>query len=169
MKQVGIGLAILLVMVLAGCGPRAEAQGGETQVVATSTPTPTRTPEPVSDGAAAGDPSTRSDNQGAVVVEITPVDLKTSGDTLVFDVSLNTHSVDLSMDLAAAATLSTDTGRSVMARSWEAPKGGHHVAGTLAFPATVEGARLLAGASKVTLTIKGLDAPERLFTWDLTP
>ncbi len=169
MRRVGVGLAMILVMVLAGCAPRAEAGVVETQVVANPTPPPTRTPEPVSDGAAAGNPSTRSDNQGAVVVEITPVDLKTSADTLAFDISLNTHSVDLSMNLAAEATLSTDTGRSVNGVSWDAPAGGHHVAGTLTFPSSVDGTRLLAGASKVTLTIKGLDAPERVFTWDLNP
>lgn len=169
MRRVGVGLAMILVMVLAGCAPRAEAGVVETQVVANPTPLATRTPEPVSDGAVPGNQSTRSDNQGAVVVEITPVDLKTSADTLAFDVSLNTHSVDLSMNLAAEATLATDTGRSVNGLSWDAPAGGHHVAGKLTFPASVDGTRLLAGASKVTLTIKGLDAPERVFTWDLNP
>lgn len=169
MRRVGIGFAALMLFVLAGCGPRAEARAPETQALPTGTALPTRTPASASAASEAGSSSTRSDNQGAVVVEITPVDLKTSADTLAFDISLNTHSVDLSMNLAAEATLATDTGRSVNGLSWDAPAGGHHVAGTLTFPASIDGTRLLAGASKVTLTIKGLDAPERVFTWDLNP
>ncbi len=105
---------------------------------------------------------------GAIVVEITPVDLAASGDTLAFNVSLETHSVDLSMDLAAVSALTTDTGRSVNALSWDAPKGGHHVSGTLIFPANIDGARVLSGASKLTITITGLDAPTRTFAWDLS-
>ncbi len=47
------------------------------------------------------------------------------------------------------------------------PTGGHHVSGTLSFPASVEGKPVLDGATKLTLTIKSVDAPERVFIWDL--
>jgi len=108
----------------------------------------------------------RLDEQGAVVVEITPLNLNSPGETLDFQISLNTHSVDLSMDLAALSTLKTDTGYSVQATAWEAPLGGHHVSGKLSFPATVNGASLLADATKLTLTMLNLDAPERKFVWE---
>ena len=170
MRQVKFGLFVLLAIALAGCGSSAGTIANAAPDAATLTPLPTRTPaSQPGPGPGPDASSTRTDSQGAVVVEITPVDLKTSGDTLVFNVSLNTHSVDLSMDLAATATLATDTGRSVNALSWEAPKGGHHVTGTLTFPASAGGARLLAGALKLTLSIKDLNAPERAFTWDLNP
>lgn len=108
-----------------------------------------------------------TDNQGAVTVFVKPLDLDISQDKLSFEVSLDTHSVDLSMDLAALATLAADNGQSVQAAVWDAPLGGHHVSGTLSFPANVEGKAILEGASKLTLIIKDVDAPERVFTWDL--
>lgn len=112
-----------------------------------------------------GEELSKYDNQGAVEVKVTPVNLDNPGETIEFEVSLNTHSVDLSMDLADLASLETDTGLSVEASLWDAPLGGHHVGGKLSFPASVEGSALLEGAGEVRLIISGLDAPERIFTW----
>ncbi len=111
--------------------------------------------------------TTLMDDQGAIIVEITPINSSTKPDSLNFSVGLTTHSIDLSMDLATLATLTTDNGSTVQATGWEAPRGGHHVSGMLSFPASVEGKLFLDGAKKLTLTIKDLDAPERIFTWDL--
>lgn len=111
---------------------------------------------------------TKSDIQGAVTVEITPDNLDNPGDTLIFDVSMNTHSVDLSMDLAQLAVLSTDTGKTVQATQWDAPRGGHHLEGKLSFPSTLDGKNLLDGAKSVTLTLNNVDAAARIFTWQLT-
>lgn len=108
-----------------------------------------------------------TDSQGAVTVIVKPLDLNSSPDTLSFEVTLDTHSIDLSMDLAALATLTIDTGQSVQAVVWDAPLGGHHVSGTLSFPASVESKPILDGASKLTLIIKDVDAPERIFSWNL--
>jgi len=109
----------------------------------------------------------RVDQQGAVTVEITPPKLSEASDTLEFEVALNTHSVDLSMDLAALSTLATDKGLVVPATKWNAPLGGHHVSGTLSFPANQDGKSVLAGAQRLTLTIRDLDAARRVFEWDL--
>lgn len=111
---------------------------------------------------------TKSDAQGSVTVEITPENLNELGDTLVFDVSMDTHSVDLSMDLAQLAVLTTDTGKTVQAIQWDAPSGGHHVEGKLSFPSILDGKNLLDGASNITITINNVDAPARTFTWQLT-
>lgn len=108
-----------------------------------------------------------TDDQGAVVVSVKPLDLGGSPDTLDFAVSLSTHSVDLSMDLSVMATLSSDNGLSVQGAVWDAPLGGHHVSGTLSFPASAGGGTILEGATKLILVIKDLDAPERVFSWDL--
>lgn len=112
------------------------------------------------------DGQAQEDSQGAVWVTVTPLNLNNPGDALVFDVALNTHSVDLSMDLATLSTLTTDTGLSVQAITWDAPRGGHHVQGRLYFPVSVNGTPLLDGARKVTLVVTNVDAPERVFVWE---
>ena len=106
------------------------------------------------------------DEQGAVAVEILPLNLNEPGGTIDFEVYLNTHSVDLSMNLAELAALSTDTGKTVQATSWDSPPGGHHVSGQLSFPASVDGSPFLDGANRLTLTLVNIDAPERVFVWE---
>lgn len=153
-------IGVLLVVFLAACG--AEPVGPPPVVSAaeqgngdSSVPAPAAALE------------TAVDEQGAVSVAVTPVDLSVDAPTLDFEVAMNTHSVDLSMDLATLATLTTDNGRSVTATVWDAVPGGHHVSGVLSFPATVKETAVLAGASQLTLTIRDVDAPERTFVWSL--
>ena len=115
----------------------------------------------------AGEP--KVDSQGMVTVELTPENLNDPGDSLVFDVAMNTHSVNLGMDLSKLATLTTDTNQSVPASGWDGPKeGGHHVSGKLTFPAENNGKPVLEGAKQVTITITDVDAPSRVFTWQLS-
>lgn len=109
----------------------------------------------------------REDTQGAVSVDVIPMNLDTSGDTLDFEVAMNTHSVDLSMDLVTLATLESDTGLSVTPANWNGPRGGHHVTGILSFPASMDGEPLREGARRLTLTIRDVDVPERVFVWEL--
>jgi len=167
MRPFVIGL-VSFAAILAGCASGAASATPTVAIPSTSTPLATQIPA-VTPGTASetNTASTQTDSQGAITIEITPVDLAASGVTFAFDVSLNTHSVDLSMDLAAAATLIADTGRSVAALAWDAPKGGHHVSGKLIFPALVDGTPLLEGASQLTLILTGIDAPERRFAWGL--
>jgi len=108
-----------------------------------------------------------SDSMGAVTVTARPVDLDGAENVLRFDVSMNTHSVDLSMDLAALATLSTDNGSTVQATFWDGPRGGHHVSGTLVFPASIDGKSVLDGATTLELILRNIDTPTRTFTWNL--
>lgn len=108
------------------------------------------------------------DQHGAIEVTVAPLNLNAPDGSLNFSVGLNTHSVDLSMDLAPLATLEADNGLAVQAVLWEAPRGGHHVSGVLSFPLTADGAALLEGAAQLSLKIRDLDAPERMFTWHLT-
>lgn len=110
----------------------------------------------------------QTDAQGSVEFVVTPLNLNSPDETLDFDVSMNTHSVDLSWDLAAQSVLSTDTGLEVQGLSW--PVGsGHHYEGTLIFPAkTTDGKSLLDSAKTLTLTIRDTDVPERVFVWELS-
>jgi hypothetical protein len=112
-----------------------------------------------------GDDLSKADRQGAVEVVVEPVNLDSPGETIDFEVVLDTHSIDLSMDLAEMAILVTDTGLEVRAALWDAPRGGHHVGGKLSFPASVNGNSLLEEAGEFQLIISGLDAPERIFIW----
>ena len=134
------------------------------------TPTPTTDPSILGKlfpNSNAGNELTRIDQQGMVVVEVTPVNLGTPSDTLVFDVALNTHSVDLNFNLAKHAILITDTGKVVQATAWDGPMGGHHVSGKLTFPVNVDGESILNGATKLTLEIRDVDAELRTFEWTL--
>lgn len=115
----------------------------------------------------AGNELTRMDQQGMVIVEVTPMNFGMPGNTIIFEVAMNTHSVDLSMDLAQLSTLTTESGIVIQATSWDAPRGGHHVTGELSFPAVVDGVSVFDGATKLTLQIKDVDATIRTFEWDL--
>lgn len=149
MKHIPITLVLLLAFLIAGCSAISQSAQSNEQ------PTSNLSVD-----------MTRTDEQGAVVVAVEPVNLESADQTLDFEVSLNTHSVDLSMDLAGLATLTTDTGITAPAIAWTAPSGGHHVSGKLSFPASVNGTDLLKGATELTLTIRDVDAPERKFTWE---
>jgi hypothetical protein len=106
------------------------------------------------------------DNQGAVVVTVTPLNLNYFESSIYFEVSLDTHSIDLSMNLAELATLVTDTGFEIQANSWDGEIGGHHVRGILAFPSILDGNYLLEDASRINLVVADLDASERVFIWE---
>lgn len=158
-------LALLAaVAALASC----TAQEAATPGPATPTLPPSATAVQSVTAAPVGQGQARIDSQGAVVVEVTPIDLD-AGNELRFQVQLNTHSVDLSMDLSALAELETDLGGRVPAVSWDGPAGGHHVSGTLVFPAQVDGQWILAGARQLTLVLRSIDSIERRFVWELEP
>ncbi len=163
-----LSLALLLGGALAACSPAlAGGGGGAAQGVPPAAPPAAQANSPAAAPDAPAQDLARTDEQGAVTVEVTPLDLNNAGQTLDFEVAMNTHSVNLGMDLTADATLTTDTGRTVRATAWGGPKGGHHVSGRLSFPASADGAPLLKGAKKLTLTLQNVDAPERTFIWDL--
>ena len=176
MKRLSLLFFLLIGLVLAACSSTSlpvpiQPTGEPTAFLPTQPPsTPTQAsaaqPSQVA-GAQAIQLAELTDSQGAVTVIVKPLDLNSSPDKLRFDVTLDTHSIDLSMDLAALATLTTDTGISVPAALWDAPLGGHHVSGTLSFPSSLGGKPILDGASKLTLIIKDVDASERIFAWDL--
>jgi hypothetical protein len=95
-------------------------------------------------------------------VDVKPTTLMV-GEPVVFDVAMNTHSVDLSDDMTKISILRDDAGREYNPTAWDGPGGGgHHRAGTLKFAA------LISKPMYVELVIKGLaQVPERVFKWDL--
>lgn len=84
----------------------------------------------------------------------------------VFDVKLDTHSVDLDALDLTDATLSNERGETLTASPWAAPKGGHHREGTLTFDGGA--AAFFAGAKWIELVITGVgDLPERTLRWEV--
>ena len=181
-------LALLLGLALAACStsPAGQADGPGPALAAAVAPATQSPPSPAAtvtaqpaqaagadssptqeSGPAEAQTLARTDQQGAVTVEVTPLNLDRPGVTLDFDLALNTHSVDLNMNLANLAQLTTDGGLSVQAARWDAPSGGHHVQGKLSFPVNVDGQPLLKGAHTLTLTLRNVDVPERTFVWEL--
>ncbi len=162
MKRFVFPVFLVLTLTITACAP-----------AATATAVPTAQPTVVLDNNRALTASaenadlTRTDEQGAVVFTVTPLNLDVPGDPLEFDVAMNTHSLDLSMDLATLSTLSTDTGLTIQATKWDAIPGGHHVSGKLIFPVSFDGKPVLEGASKLTLTVVNVDAASRVFEWEL--
>lgn len=188
MKKLSLLLVVVVGLTLVACGSaqkvissnpevasaqarptviQAQSQSTANQAQAQPTAIQTQSQSTVNQAQSGSDDLVRTDNQGVVTVSVQPLNLASPGDSLNFEVSMNTHSVDLSMDLATLATLITDNGSSVKGSSWDGSLGGHHVSGTLTFPANVDGKPVLDGATKLILTINNVDAPERTFTWDL--
>lgn len=158
MRRSILPLLLTLTFILAACAP---SQTGTDQTALQ--------PAPVSIDSSQSETGnlTRSDGQGEVTVDVTPLNLDNPSGQFELEIMLNTHSVDLNMDLATLSTLTTDTGFTVEATSWDAPRGGHHVEGKLIFPATQDGKSILEGSKKITLTILNLGVPSRIFEWEL--
>jgi len=166
-------LPILLILILAACAPtQPNSTQPSSQFVTATLLMPTAANNTAAQGTSSpdtttGDDMTRTDEQGVVMFAVTPLNLETASDTLEFNVSMNTHSVDLSMDLAQLSTLTTDTGITIQPIKWDAARGGHHGGGNLIFPTTQNGKSILEGASKLTITIVNVDAASRVFEWEL--
>jgi len=103
----------------------------------------------------------RSNNEKSVRVDVSPVALS-QGQSVVFTIRLNTHSVPLEQDLAAVSELRDDQGRTYKALRWEgSPPGGHHRSGKLIFP------ELAGPVGALTLVIRDIGGIERTFEWQL--
>jgi len=178
MKRFLVPVFLILTIVLTACSepsnpsppPTTAQDNPQPAPVSNVIPTPTDDPAILATlfpNMGTNEGMTRMDQQGAVIMEVTPRNLGTPADTLEFDVVMNTHSVDLGMDLAVLATLLTDTGITVQATLWDAPRGGHHVSGKLVFSAVQDGRSILEGTTKLILTVVDVDAPSRIFEWEL--
>ena len=107
---------------------------------------------------------TQSNNEKAVTVEVTPLNLPGGETSLDFEVVFDTHSVDLGFDPAAISLLRDDAGREYPALAWEGMgPGGHHRSGLLRFKAPGQ------ATSFIEVVIRDVaGAPERVFRWNLT-
>lgn len=116
------------------------------------------TKEPAS--TAASSLESQTSDAGEVVVVATPKTLRPNQPAL-FDLKIDTHSVELSYDLSAISTITLNSGQILTAQSWDGGSGGHHLQGNLLFP------NLIGSPKTVTLTLKGIAGQDRIFTWTI--
>lgn len=105
----------------------------------------------------------RTSNAAGVEVVVTPKIVVSNVAAWEFEITMNTHTTALSVDLAQTAVLIDDTGRRYAPLAWQgdAP-GGHHRKGILRFPLPPGKPR------SIELKIKGIGADnERVFRWEL--
>lgn len=104
----------------------------------------------------------QTNSEGSASITVVPRNLAdTSG--WEFQVTLDTHSVELREDLAQVSVLTDRSGKEYRPISWEGdPPGGHHREGTLRFnpPSPLP--------SSITLKIQNVGSiPERIFSWPI--
>lgn len=147
-----ISLVVLLGLALAACS-------------ASTNPTPSAPAASTSgDTAPVGSDLTQTKEEASVTVTVTPLNLADpSAATLDFEVSLDTHSVDLAYNLMSIAILRSDAGEEVQPTKWNGPGGGgHHMSGTLSFP------QMQDRGQSLTLILRGVaNVPERAFEWNM--
>ncbi|MDK2919236.1 MAG: hypothetical protein PWQ37_1969 [Candidatus Petromonas sp.] len=113
----------------------------------------------------------RSDSQGFVDVGVLFKNLvEENKDYLIFEMMLNTHSVELDgLDYAAMANLKNDKGLVVSEGfEWKKTEGsGHHIFGYLRVPKKYKGKYIVDDTTKfIELELKGLDSIDsRKFIW----
>lgn len=144
-----VALALGVAVVTASCG-----------ATSTAPPAPTSSATMVSDANSVLGGEQTSDSAAVTVV----ASWLATGATAA-RVTMDTHSVDLDgFDLKTLARVRLDGGGWVAPSAWDAPKGGHHREGTLAFT-SVDRASLDA-ARIVELEIRDVAVPSRILRWE---
>ena len=102
-------------------------------------------------------------NEEGVEIVVIPIDLTADSEFWSFEVSMNTHSVELDQDIMANSSLEVGDGKSYNPVVWEGdPVGGHHRSGVLKFKS------ISPLPSAVAVKIKGIGgASEREFKWSI--
>jgi hypothetical protein len=112
---------------------------------------------------AAAQLATQKSSANGVTVVVTPGNFAADAKTWEFAVVLDTHTQDLSDDLASSAVLVDDRGNEFKALAWEgAAPGGHHRKGVLKFKAIEPKPQAL----ELRINRQG-EAKARIFRWSL--
>lgn len=104
----------------------------------------------------------QTSDENRVRVDVKPITLA-AGRPAVFEVRLNTHSVELDYDLTKLCLLRDNEGKTYKALNWKgSPPGGHHRKGVLEFP------ELQGTLQSIKLIIKDIaGVSERSFEWEI--
>lgn len=140
-KKVSISLlfaatAVAVMAVFAGCG-----DNGQVQTSGSGLETETR-------------------EVGGVTINVTPQNPEGS-ESWTFNVVFDTHTVELGQEPVQISTLTAD-GKEYAPTAWEGdPPGGHHIEGTLKFPA------ISPRPKNIELTIREVGGADSSFSWIL--
>jgi YHS domain-containing protein len=105
----------------------------------------------------------QTDDQKRVKVKVTPQEIR-FGEPVRFEITFDTHSVDLSFDPVEIAILEFGHGVLVRPDKWDgAAAGGHHRSGLLIFKSIPKDTKTL---KLILRDVAGV--PERTFVWNLT-
>jgi len=104
----------------------------------------------------------KTSDENAVRVDVKPIQL-TPGKPAIFEIRLNTHSVDLSYDMVQLSSLQDSQGKVYKAMNWKGSSpGGHHRRGVLEFP------ELQGNLQSIKLIMRDVsDVPARIFEWKI--
>lgn len=166
-----IGLFILVLFSLSCSQGNSQPGASAPSVSPTATPDlsqPTASKEATVTELVPQGQKTQRNEVNSVTIEATPQGkLMVGSKELVFNVVMDTHSVDLDVyDLTTLATLRDSQGRQFKAISWQSPKGGHHRSGTLGFKN--DQSLLQPDTKYIELLIKDVaKVPERVLRWEL--
>ncbi len=151
-------ISIIMVAVLvAGCSSRFVPQGEEEAY-----------PASPSSGSSLDRPTNglvQSNTGGNVTIDVEWI--KVEDGLLIFDVSMNTHSVDLDQyDLGELSVLRDDAGNEYHPASWDSASGGHHRQGTLTF--SIPDSLSQGKTTYLEMVIRDIaDIEERVLKWEL--
>lgn len=158
-----VALLASLLLVLAACGSSAANSPATGTLPSTANPSPLPTGA-VDDGLgapASGVPVEQVNEAGGVTVKAAWLGA-TAG--VAFEVTLDTHSVDLDGFDLRDATLLNDSGVTLGNPVWDAAKGGHHRSGKLTFQG--DPGPFLASTSWIELSFPGIaGVPVRTLRW----
>ncbi len=146
---------LMVVIIVGGCSSRFEPAKGKGA-------------NPPSSSGSSHEPANglvQSDTGGSVTIDVEGI--KEEDGTIIFDVAMNTHSVDLdTYDLGKLAILRDDAGGEYRPISWDSAPGGHHRRGRLGFSAP--GSLSQGKATYLELVIQDVaEVKERVFRWEL--
>ncbi|MBI4288822.1 MAG: hypothetical protein HY671_10390 [Chloroflexi bacterium] len=112
---------------------------------------------------------TQSHAAGAMTIQATPQGkLVTGTRELTFQIVMDTHSVDLDVyDLKELTVLRNGAGGEFKPTSWQAPKGGHHRDGTLAFASPDTSGLLTTDSRFMELYVKDMNKAGHTLRWEL--
>lgn len=106
---------------------------------------------------------TKESNEGPISVKVTPKDLNEELLSWDFEIALDTHSEELSVDLVTVSELMDEQAKPYKPIAWEGdPPGGHHRSGVLKFKP------ISSLPKSLELRIKNVGGiSERSFKWNL--
>ncbi len=104
---------------------------------------------------------TRTETQTKVTVDVTPKQLGVDQGKNIFEVDLNTHSVELDFDFTEIMILEDDLGNTYKALEWTGNRGWHHVSGDIVFP------KINQQATSIKLKIASVGGVDRIFKWNI--